>query len=98
MKDAISLVHQFGDDLLIENGVDHPRELGILFQVLDVGEATGRQIIENGDTVAALQEPLAQVRANETGATGDQYMHENAIWLERFTDSRFPRWKRLANK
>ena len=38
----------------------------------DVLEAPGGEVVDDGDTVAAFEQGLSQVAADETGAPGDE--------------------------
>ena len=53
--------------LVVEDEVPAPH------QVLDVGQVAGDEVVHADDLVAFGQESLAQVRADEAGATGDQH-------------------------
>ena len=54
------------------DGVVEPR---MRLQVGDVVDRAGRQVVEHVDLVAALEQRLGQVRADEAGAAGDQHTH-----------------------
>ena len=41
-------------------------------EVLDVALRAGEEIVEADDLVASLDQPLAQVRADKAGASGDE--------------------------
>jgi hypothetical protein len=41
-------------------------------EVTDVIHASGGEVVEQHDAVAAGEKPLRQVRTDETGAAGDQ--------------------------
>jgi hypothetical protein len=47
-------------------------EILALEEVLDVLQAAGDQVVHGDHMVAFLQEPIAQVRSQETGGTGDE--------------------------
>ena len=57
---------------LLGDVVAHQLEAVVVEQVLDVGARAGEEVVEADDLVAFVQQPLAQVRAEETRATGDQ--------------------------
>jgi hypothetical protein len=47
-------------------------EVGLIEQVVDVGLLAGEEVVEADDVVALLDESIAQVRAEEPGAAGDE--------------------------
>ncbi len=47
------------------------REAGASEEVLDVGDRPRHQVVDGDDLVASVEQPLAQVRAEEAGAAGD---------------------------
>jgi hypothetical protein len=53
----------------------HYLEQGIAHQVRDVSLAAGKVVVDAKDVVAAIQQLLAQMRADEPGASGDQNFH-----------------------
>jgi hypothetical protein len=58
-------------------------EAGVVCQVGNVVEAPGGQVVDDGDAVAAFEQSLSQVAADETGATGDEDLggEVGASWL-----------------
>ena len=47
-------------------------EMRVVEQVLDVVLGAGEEVVDAEHVVAALQQPLAQMRAEEAGAAGDE--------------------------
>src|SRR5882724_5560045 len=71
MDDNVSAVDEFGDELAVFNGVEmifHP--VGRL-EMADVFHAAGGEIVEQHDVIAAIQEPLSEMRADKAGTSGD---------------------------
>jgi hypothetical protein len=64
---------------MVGAGVDGVVEAIVRLEVADVVDASGRQVVDYVDLVTAAQELLAEVRADEAGAAGDEITHEN-IW------------------
>jgi hypothetical protein len=52
-------------------------EAGAADQVGDVVAAAGEEVVETDDVVAVLEESLAEVRADEARASGDENFHRN---------------------
>ena len=50
----------------------HELETRVVDQVLDVALGAGEEIVEAHDLMAALDQPVAQMRAEKAGAAGDK--------------------------
>jgi hypothetical protein len=72
VKNQAALADQAVHDNLIRDGFDGEVEVGIPGQVGDVLEAPGGQVVDDGDAVAAFEQGLSQVAADETGTPGDE--------------------------
>jgi hypothetical protein len=72
MDDHVRAVDQLGQDRRVAHRFDRVVEAGVLFEVLDVLDASGGEVIDDADFVAALQICLGQMRADEAGASCDQ--------------------------
>jgi len=57
-------------DILLEEG-----EAGVVFEMGDVGEAAGEEVVEADDVVAVGEEEVGEVRADEAGGAGDGDAH-----------------------
>ena len=55
------------------------REALVAAQVLDVGGRAGDEVIDADDLVPVGQEALAQVRADEARAAGDDCSHDELL-------------------
>jgi hypothetical protein len=69
---CIGVIDEFGDKLAILDVVEvilHPVEG---FEVADIVHAAGGKIVEQHDVVAALEQALRKMRADEAGTAGDQ--------------------------
>ncbi len=56
--------------------VDRVVEVRMRLEMGDVVDRAGRQVVEDEDLVAALEQRLGQVGADEAGAAGDQNTHQ----------------------
>ncbi len=61
-------------DVLVEEG-----EFGIGFEVGDVGEAAGKEVVEAEDLVVLGEEMVGEVRADEAGGAGDGDAHGGSV-------------------
>src|SRR6185369_10703755 len=87
--DDVHRVDQLGGDGTVHHRVDDVVEFVVCFQVLDVVDATRGEVVEDVDFVAAAQELLGEVAADEAGATGDQIPHRvRPLWLVVRDDSK----------
>src|SRR5207248_8841058 len=50
-------------------------ELDVALDVREVVAAAGREVVEDADVVAALEQAADEIRADEPGAAGDQHLH-----------------------
>src|SRR5690606_2941129 len=65
----------------VEHAALDEREARRSQQARDVAPAPGEQIVEAEDAVPVLDEPSAQMRANEAGATCNENLHEVlSVW------------------
>jgi hypothetical protein len=76
--DQIAFADQPVQHLFVENGVDGEVVAGVLSQALDVLETTGREVVDDDDVVAATEEGVGQMSADEAGAARDQ---RSSRWL-----------------
>lgn len=72
VEDQAAFADQPVHDDLVGDGFDGEVETGIISQVGDVFEAPGGEVVDDGDAVAALEQGLSQVTADETGTPGDE--------------------------
>ena len=75
MVDLVAAVDQLGHQLNIGAGVDDVVEAVVGLEVADVVDASRRQIVDDEDFVAAPEQLLGQVGADEAGAAGDEITH-----------------------
>ena len=69
VEDEVDAQHR-SDDLVWAPDVSlHDLQVGL--EPSEVRPASGREVVENSDRVATLQEASNEVRADEAGATGD---------------------------
>ena len=54
MKNHVTLIDQFGGDRLIVNSIDRVMKTRMAFEVLNVLDRAGREIVDDVDFVAAL--------------------------------------------
>src|SRR5262245_26893435 len=72
------------------NVVANEGEVRIAAQVLHVGQGAGDEVIHADDFMPALQEALAQVRADEARSAGDQGSH--SLLLRVLGQRPLPEW------
>ena len=68
MDDDVAAIDELGEHRLVRDGVDGVVELRVRLEVRDVVDRSGRQIVEREDFVAALEQRLGQMRADEARA------------------------------
>ena len=71
VHDDVGVVHEFGEQLTILDGVEVVGHALGGFEVADIFHAAGGKIVEQNNGVAALKKALGQMRADETGTAGD---------------------------
>ncbi len=78
VEDDVGLVDQLGDHGIVLGGVDRVLEAGMALEVADVVDPARRQVVEDVDRVAVLEQHIAEMRADEAGAAGDQKAHRGS--------------------
>lgn len=72
--DAINLKLEWVDDI-----VANEFKAGIPQEVLDIGLATGKEIIEANDFIPLLDEAVTKMGAEKSGSAGDKNTHKNRL-------------------
>ncbi len=76
MKDGIGAVDHFGDEMVVEDGVDCVVEAGPALEMGDVVDRPGGQIVQDEHLVPCLEQGFSQMRADEPGAACNQNSHD----------------------
>ena len=74
-KIDVGAIDHLRDQRIVEDRVDGVVETRVGLEVGDVVDRAGRQVVERIDLVAAVEQRLGQVRADEARAAGDQNSH-----------------------
>ena len=69
----------------VEDVVTNEAKVGMVKQVVDVGDPPSAQIVQNGDMVVSRDKRIGQMGADVTSATGDQGPHNTTSALSRNT-------------
>src|SRR5712692_8188023 len=72
MKDDVALIDKLGRHWLVVDVLYRVVKARILFQMADIFDAAGGQIVDDEDLVAVLQIRVGKMRANETRPARDQ--------------------------
>src|SRR5690349_7158402 len=72
MNDHIGIVYEFGEQLPILDVVQVILEAGAGLEMANILNAARGKIVEQDHAVAAIQQPLREMRSNKTGTAGDQ--------------------------
>jgi hypothetical protein len=71
MHDDVGIIHKLGNELAVLNVIQKILQpLGTL-EVAKIFDTACGQIVEQHNVIAAINEAVGQMRANETGAAGD---------------------------
>ncbi len=73
--DDVRPVDELRDDGCVLRGVDRVREAGLVLEVPDVLDRAGGKVVEDVDLVAALEQLVGEMGADEAGSAGDQVPH-----------------------
>jgi hypothetical protein len=73
MKNNVTLVHQLRTNRMIVNRVDGVMKTRLAFEVLDIFDRPGGEIVDHVNLIAALDVSVSQMRSNEPGAACDKY-------------------------
>ena len=79
VEDHRGAIDELGDQRLVEHAVDGVVEAAVALEVRDVVDAPGGQIVEDEDFVAALEQRLGEMRADEAGSASDQDAHGESV-------------------
>ena len=85
MKDDVAAIDHLGQQRLVGHRVDDVRESRMVFQVRDVVDRAGREVVEDEHLVAVGQQPLGEMRSDEAGAAGNQRDHARTSRLSRLS-------------
>jgi hypothetical protein len=73
MEDNVTLIDQLGCDRMIVDSIDRVVKTRMAFEMLNVLDRAGRQIVYDVDFIATLNVSIAQMRSDETSTTCDEY-------------------------
>src|SRR6185369_4550836 len=79
MENYVTLIDQFGSYGMIVNTVDRVMKTRMTFEVLNVLDRAGRQIVYHVDLIATLNIGVTQMRSDKTGATCDKYSQISSL-------------------
>ena len=75
VQDVVGVAHELVHDELVAGRALDERDAAVGAQVLDVDQAPGAEIVQHGHLVAKRGQRVAQVRADEARAAGDEVPH-----------------------
>src|ERR1043165_4363468 len=75
MIDLIHPVDEFVHHALVHNGIDHQMKAGMIEQWRHVLQAARREVVDDIDFIAARNQTIGQMRADKSGSSCDQYVH-----------------------
>src|SRR5581483_6410227 len=81
MKDNVAAIDQFGEERFVVDRVDEVLEPGSPFQVRDVVERTGGQVVEHQDFVSLGEQSFGQMGADEAGSASNQRAHSDCPFM-----------------
>ena len=87
VKDDVAFADESIDDMYVADVLNRIAELGVSREVFDICQPAGGKVIDDGDLVAALQQPLRQMTADKAGAPSDQCAHHALSFSESGTNA-----------
>ena len=75
MKHHIAPVDELGEERLVVDRLDEVLEPGAALEVHDVVDGAGRQVVDDDDLVAVLEQGFGQMRSDEAGSAGYERTH-----------------------
>src|SRR5215471_16534141 len=72
VEDDVGAIDELHHDLTVHDGVEHIRTVRVAFQVGDVVDATGGEIIDDLHSPPAFEKRFRKMRADKTRSSGDQ--------------------------
>src|SRR4051812_92613 len=79
VDDDVCPIDEFSEDRLVGYRIDGVVEFRIVFEMDDIVDRTGRQVVENEHFVAAIEERLGKMAADESCATRNQHPHQSSF-------------------
>src|ERR1044072_5109231 len=79
MKNHVTLIDQFGSDRMIVNGIDRVMKTRMTFEVLNVLDRAGREIVDDVNFVATLDVSITQMRSDKPRAASYQYSQTHSF-------------------
>src|SRR4051812_15786779 len=79
VDDDVCPIDEFSEDRLVGYRVDGVVEFRIVFEMDDVVDRPGRQVVDNEHFVAAIEECFGKVAPDESRATCNQYPHQSSF-------------------
>ena len=76
MENHVVAVDQLREQRLVREGIDHVLEFRVDLQMADVADGPGRQVVDDVDLVARIQQCLGQVRPDKARASCNQRSHD----------------------
>jgi hypothetical protein len=71
MKHHVAAIDELGEQRLVVHRVDEVLEACPPLEMRDVVDGPGRQVVEDEDLMAVLEQRLGQMRSDEARAAGD---------------------------
>ena len=75
MEDDVGKIDQLRGQVVVGNRVDVIVEVRVAFDVLDVLDRPGGQVVNYIDFVSTVKVHLGEVRPDKSGSSGDQNSH-----------------------
>ena len=73
MEDYVALIDQLGSERMVVNRIDRVMKTRMTLEMLNVFDGAGGKIVDHVNFIAALDVSVAEMRADKTCATCNQY-------------------------
>src|SRR5215469_15273963 len=81
VENHVAVINSLRDRGILPHAVNRIVEIRMLLQVLDIADASSREIIENEYRIASCYIRISQMGSDEAGSPGDQYTNKRSLPL-----------------
>ena len=75
VKHDVAAIDQLREQRFVRDRVDRVGKTRAALEMGDVVDRSGRQVVEHDDLVPIVEQPLGEMRSDETGTAGDERLH-----------------------
>ena len=78
VKHGVAAIDVLRHHRFVEDGVDHAGEVWMRPEVIDVGNGSGRQVVDRDDLMAVVEQAFREVGTDKAGAASNHDVHRTS--------------------